>query len=197
MERAEGTRSLAAMSRMDDDPAACRILCAVAQRLHASEPQSPPELTPLEVRFRDLTQAAAGQSSIMSRSAAAAHRLLSAPRDIVVLHGDLHHGNVLDFGLRGWLAIDPKGLIGERAFDYANLFCNLDLSDSTPPVATLPDVFSARLTLVANSADLERSRLLLWILAWAGLSAVWIMDSGEMPATSLRVAQLAAAELDR
>jgi aminoglycoside/hydroxyurea antibiotic resistance kinase len=41
-----------------------------------------------------------------------------------VLHGDLHHGNVLDFGLRGWLAIDPKGLLGERGFDFANIFTN-------------------------------------------------------------------------
>lgn len=33
---------------------------------------------------------------------------------MVTLHGDLHHGNVLDFGASGWLAIDPKGLKGER-----------------------------------------------------------------------------------
>jgi streptomycin 6-kinase len=32
--------------------------------------------------------------------------------------------DVPDFGARGWLAIDPKGLYGERGFDYANIFCN-------------------------------------------------------------------------
>jgi streptomycin 6-kinase len=40
--------------------------------------------------------------------------LLTTQREKVVLHGDMHHGNVLNFGSRGWLAIDPKGLIGER-----------------------------------------------------------------------------------
>ena len=197
MERAASIRSLAAMSRSDDDAEACRVLCAAAQRLQTPRPNPPPGLTPLEATFRDLAPAAAGQGGIMSRSATAAHLLLSGPRDITVLHGDLHHGNVLDFGSRGWLAIDPKGLIGERAFDYANLFCNPDLSDPIPPVATLPIVFSARLASVAGQASMERSRLLLWILAWAGLSAAWIIESGETPATSLAVARLAAAELDR
>ena len=133
----------------------------------------------------------------MSRSAAAARTLLSAPHDVAVLHGDLHHGNVLDFGDRGWLAIDPKGLIGERGFDYANLFCNPDLSNPVPPIATRPDVFASRVALVAGLAGLERDRLLSWVLAWAGLSAAWIIDSGETPATSLAVARLAATELDR
>ena len=133
----------------------------------------------------------------MSRSAAAARSLLSTQRDVAVLHGDLHHGNVLDFGDRGWLAIDPKGLVGERCFDHANLFCNPDLSDPVPPVATLPDVFASRVGLVADLAGLERDRLLLWILAWAGLSAAWIIDGGTTPATSLAVARLAAAEMER
>jgi streptomycin 6-kinase len=43
------------------------------------------------------------------------------------LHGDLHHENVLDFGERRWLAIDPHGLHGERFFDFANIFTNPDL----------------------------------------------------------------------
>ncbi len=133
----------------------------------------------------------------MSRSASAAQSLLSAPRDIAVLRSDLHHGNVLDFGDRGWLAIDPKGLIGERGFDYANLLCNPDLSDPVPPVATLTDVFASRVALVADLDCLERDRLLLWVMAWAGLSAAWLIDRGAPPATSLTLAWLAAAELDR
>jgi hypothetical protein len=56
------------------------------------------------------------------------------------LHGDIHHDNILDFGRRGWLAIDPKRLFGERGFDYANLFCNPDLSDPSHPVATAGSV---------------------------------------------------------
>lgn len=59
MERAAGSRSLAAMSRSGNDNEACRVLCATAQRLQTSRPNPPPELTPLEARFRDLAPAAA------------------------------------------------------------------------------------------------------------------------------------------
>ena len=38
--------------------------------------------------------------------------LLTLERDVVPLHGDIDHGHILDFGPRGWLAIDPKRLIG-------------------------------------------------------------------------------------
>ena len=52
--------------------------------------------------------------------------LADAARGRASLHGDLHHDNVLDFGPRGWLAIDPHGLLGERGFDFANIFDHED-----------------------------------------------------------------------
>jgi streptomycin 6-kinase len=197
LERAEGTASLADMARTGRDDEACRILCAVAARLHAPRPQSLPELIPLAHWFRELEPAAAAHGAILVRCAAAARSLLSEPREVGVLHGDLHHGNVLDFGARGWLAIDAKGLVGERGFDFANIFTNPDLDDPTRPVATAPDRFARRLQVVSDAAGLERERLLRWILAWAGLSAAWFLGDGDSGAIDLRVAQLAAAELDR
>jgi streptomycin 6-kinase len=193
LERAEGARSLAAMARAGEDDAAMRILSDVAAALHAPRPGTPPVLVPLPVRFRALAPAAAAQGGILARAAATAEGLLAAPREIAVLHGDLHHFNALDFGARGWLAIDPKGLLGERGFDYANLFCNPDLGGRVPAVATRPERFARRLEVVAARAGLERTRLVAWILAWAGLSAAWSIGDGGDPSISLRVAQLAAA----
>ena len=57
---------------------------------------------------RELDAAAASHGGILVRCAQTARALLAQPREVGVLHGDLHHGNVLDFGVRGWLAIDPK-----------------------------------------------------------------------------------------
>ena len=197
LERATGSRSLAAMAGTGEDDAACRILCAVAARLHAPRGPHPPGLTPLAVRFAGLAPAAATQGGILARCEAVAAELLAEPREIVPLHGDLHHGNVLDFGPRGWLAIDPHALLGERGFDHAVLFANPDLADPAHPVATLPGRFQHRLAVVAAAARLERTRLLRWILAWAGLSAAWFLEDGQSPALDLEVAALAAAELDR
>ena len=114
LERAEGAASLSDMARNGRDDEACRVLCAVAARLHAPRPKPLPELVPLPHWFRELEGAAAAHGGILVRCAETARALLAEPREVGVLHGDLHHDNVLDFGARGWLAIDPKRLVGER-----------------------------------------------------------------------------------
>jgi streptomycin 6-kinase len=197
MERAIGKRSLAGFARNGQDDHATRILCDTIAALHAPRGKPLPELVPLPVWFRELEPAARTHGGILARAAAMASSLLAAPRDVTVLHGDIHHDNVLDFGERGWLAIDPKRLLGERGFDYANLFCNPDMADSTMPIATLPERFARRLEIVAGHANIERRRLLQWILAWSGLSAAWLIGDGADPAVDLRIAALASAELDR
>ncbi|HXV01800.1 MAG TPA: aminoglycoside phosphotransferase family protein, partial [Caulobacteraceae bacterium] len=129
LERAEGTRSLGAMARGGADDESMRILCRAAAALHAPRPGRPPaSLVPLDVWFRALPESAAKRGGIFQNAWTMAEGLLASPRDETPLHGDLHHDNVLDFGPRGWLAIDPKGLMGERGFDYANMVCNPDIA---------------------------------------------------------------------
>lgn len=198
LERATGSASLADMARTGRDDEACRLLCAVAARLHAPRAKRLPELIPLKSWFVELETAAATHGGVLARSVDAARNLLAEPRECCVLHGDLHHDNVLDFGARGWLAIDPHGLFGERGFDFANIFTNPDLADPTRPVATERGRFARRLEVVTEAAGLERPRLLRWILAWTGLSAAWYLgDDDPLASVDLRIAALAAAELDR
>ena len=191
LERASGDRSLAAMAEDGRDEQATRILCGVADGLH--RPRSAPlpsSLKPLATWFRALGPAAATHGGALMKASVVADTLLASSEQQAVLHGDLHHDNVLDFGPPGWLAIDPKGLIGERGFDYANLFCN------PWPAASEPGRLQARLNLVAQVADLDPWRLRQWILAYAGLSAAWTLASGlpaDGPWRALRIAELAAS----
>jgi streptomycin 6-kinase len=198
LERAAGLASLSDMARAGQDDEACRILCSTAARLHAPRAQPRPDLTPLAQWFRELAPAARAHGGILCRCMEMADTLLRDQREIVVLHGDLHHDNVLDFGARGWLAIDPKHIVGERGFDFANIFTNPDLADPTQPVATEPGRFARRLEIVAEAAQLDRLRLLCWILAWTGLSAAWFLGDGDpLAEIDLHIARLAAAEIDR
>ena len=150
----------------------------------------------MPVWFNALEPASQAHGGILKQSAEVARLLLADPRDGVVLHGDIHHDNVLDFGKRGWLAIDPKRIHGERGFDYANIFTNPDLADPTRPVAIDPAIFERRLEIVVAESGLDRRRLLRWILAWCGLSAAWYLSDGDPAFTDLCVAELAAKELD-
>lgn len=178
LERAVSGRDLAQMSRRGDDDEACRLLCAVAARLHARRSGALPDLHPLASWFQPLFDLAPRHPALAA-AAKVARGLLADPRDVGPLHGDLHHENVLDFGARGWLAIDPHGLVGERAFDLANIFTNPDLGDPTRAVATLPGRLEARLAIVTANADVAPERLLRWIVAWTGLSAAWFLGDGD------------------
>ena len=192
LERATGTKNLADMARRGQDDETSEIICAVAAKLHAANrKESPPMLVPLTRWFQALEETSVRQRGLFERAAASAKELFSEPREIAILHGDLHHGNVLDAGAGGWLAIDPKGLSGERGFDFANIFCNPDAL-----IATRPGRLARQATIVANAAGLERNRLLKWVLAYAGLSAAWSLEDGDDPSLALAIAELSLNELN-
>jgi streptomycin 6-kinase len=191
MERAEGVRSLADMARGGQDDAATRILCGVLGELHSQDGRAPPPTAvPLPVWFQALEPGAAAHGGVLLKSLAAARELLAEPREIAVLHGDMHHANVLDFGARGWLAIDPKGLVGDRGFDHANMLCNPDIETSGAPGR-----LARQAQVAAQASGVAPERLLKWTLAYAGLSASWTLAGDGNAAPALQLAQIAAGEL--
>lgn len=143
------------------------------QQLH-SVPQDPPTgLVRLDHWFEALFAKAtadrqAGTESIYMRSAALAARLLADQREIRVLHGDIHHYNIRQSS-RGWLAFDPKGVVGERTYDCANTLCN--------PV--MPELVHNETRLLTHAAiltdmlALDLSRVLAFTYAYVCLNASW------------------------
>jgi len=171
MARASGD-TLVPMVRAGRDEAATTVLCQVVAQLHAPRGRPPPAAPPLAHLFSALIQS---NDPALAQARRVAATLLESARDSVLLHGDIHHGNVLDFGDAGWLAIDPWGVMGERAYDYANIFPNPDLADVTS------ERFAARLAQIARTADLEPARLRAWAHAHAGLSVAWHAQDGTDP----------------
>jgi streptomycin 6-kinase len=198
LERACGDRDLIALatSSVEGDDDATRILCRAALRLHAVDDRPRPRgLVDLRRWFRELFEHAAehpdAHDELFTRAAQEAHELLEAPAGDVVLHGDLHHGNVLDFGDagcggRGWLAIDPKHIHGDPAFDFANILCN-----PSREVALAPGRLERSVRIIAEETGIDERRLLRWTSAWAGLSAAWSERSGGDPAIAVEVGRLA------
>lgn len=186
------------MARNGEDTEAALILASLARRLHAPRPGRLPTLRPLEAWFAALF-AAAARSEVFARAAQEASSLLASPLGTTTLHGDLHHGNALDFGADGWCAIDPKGLWGDPAYDLVPLLLNPDLADPSHPVATLPGTLARRVRVLAPAMDLDPRRVLRWTATGAALSAAWSLDDGNRTAAAiaLTVAEQAFAELDR
>ena len=192
IERASGLHSLTQMSSDGADDTATGILCTVLDELHRPRREPTPMLDWLDEWFDELWPGQAHADGWMLRAARIARDLLADPREPVVLHGDLHHANVLDFDERGWLAIDPKRLWGERSFDYAALFANPDKIDPDLFIGRSPARFERRLAIVVEHAAVDRQRLLHWIMAWSGLSALWTGPGSREAGIDAAIFELAA-----
>jgi len=116
--------------------------------------------------------------------------LLASSAAPVVLHGDLHHDNVLAAQGGRWLAIDPMGVVGEREFEvYALLRDPLGWPLAQPDPARL---FRRRLDQVADRLGLDRERMRLWSVAQCVLSAWWDYNDSDPTAgqDDLRIADI-------
>lgn len=97
-------------------------------------------------------------------------QLTATMADPVLLHGDLHHDNILAAGPQLWLAIDPKGLVGEAAYETGALLRNPDwLFKTSQP----HQILNRRVTRLAQSLGLAPGRIIGWGMAQAVLSGWW------------------------
>lgn len=100
--------------------------------------------------------------------------LLPSQAAPVVLHGDLHHDNIIAAG-GGWLAIDPKGVLGEPAYEVGSLLRNPYPALLSWP--QLPRITARRIDQLAEGLGVARERVRGWGLAQAVLSAWWDCDA--------------------
>jgi streptomycin 6-kinase len=93
-----------------------------------------------------------------------------------LLHGDLQHYNVVFDDARGWLTIDPKGVVAEREFELAALLRN---PHGVPGLYAASANIGRRLTYICTRLELDYHRALRWAFAQSVLSAIWdVEDEG-------------------
>ena len=92
-----------------------------------------------------------------------------------LLHGDLHHYNVLLDSERGWLAIDPKGVIGELEYEIGAILRN---PVERPDLFLSPTTIDRRVKQFTTSLKLDSRRVIEWAFAQAVLSAIWDIEDG-------------------
>ncbi|MEA3335723.1 MAG: aminoglycoside phosphotransferase family protein [Chloroflexota bacterium] len=100
--------------------------------------------------------------------------LLRSMGKSVLLHGDLHHDNIVAAERSPWLALDPKGIVGEAAYETGAL-----LRNPLPWLLEQPDpqrVLARRVDQLGELLGFDRQRLVRWGIAQAVLSAVWTVE---------------------
>ena len=169
---------LVEMAAADDD-AATLVAAGLLRRLWCLAPERH-GLRPLESwcgayeRNRGaLARGDGGFPAALFRRVDALRRDLLASTDTpTVLHGDLHHYNVLRAQRATWLAIDPKGLVGDRCFDVCQFLRN------PLPRGVPASVNRRRLDIFSAELGLDRQRTKDWCFVHAVLDACWDFEDG-------------------
>jgi streptomycin 6-kinase len=105
----------------------------------------------------------------------------------VLIHGDLHHDNIL-LSERGWLAIDPKGVIGPAGYEIGPFMLN--------PLSEIPDEgrfrkrSERRIEILTEMLGFEREQIIQWSTVHAVLSAWWNVEDGLGWDYSMRCAEI-------
>ena len=107
----------------------------------------------------------------------------------VLMHGDFHHFNILS-SERGWLVIDPKGVIGPAGYEVGPLMINPWNSFSDGINTRLR--MKRRIDILHEHLGFERERILEWSLAHAVLSAWWGIEDNTGWESALQFAELLA-----
>ncbi len=177
-----------------DDAAATAALIGAGRRLHRIAPEDAglDRLEDERTAFEAHLARFPGDDPIPRHLVERAVRLFdelceSSPRR-VLLHGDLHHDNVLQADREPWLAIDSKGITGDAGFDCGAMLYNPDpwIRDDD-----LLRLVPARVEQLTDGFELPIERVIAWGFVMAVLSEVWnAEDSAYEPGRPFDVATM-------
>lgn len=124
-------------------------------------------------------------------------------RQDYVLHGDLHHENILYDDSRGWLAIDPKGVVGPKIMEvgrYLHNFIADEIADVTSVEEASPEaiqqVLEERFTACSELPGVSRRDLVAATWVDLILSTTWSMNSNHDYRHGIHIARALRPALD-
>lgn len=185
------------LADVEDTDEAVTVAGRLARRLAVPAPDGLPRMSSLvaewecELRDEDRELGSPLPARVVA-AAIATVRELGMDQPDTLIHGDLHFTNVLRAEREPWLAIDPKGYVGDPAYDSITL-----LRTRFEPLLTAPDPRAAalrRLAVFADAAEVDRERARRWAQARAVTAAHWGLRHGD-PAWVIKATEALAEAL--
>lgn len=152
---------------------ATEALCSIIKELHFANVPKNHNFYYVNELLKTLDKELDIPNEILSKARLLRDELLNSTKKEVLLHGDLHHDNILKNG-DGWLVIDPKGFIGDPAFELAAYLCN--------PIPELlqednaREIIASRIKLLAEQLDIPEQRITDWLYVKSVLCWAWSLD---------------------
>jgi streptomycin 6-kinase len=156
------------------DAEATSAAVGVMRRLHVPPPPGSPLPDLLtQVEAFDTFRPGPLPPDLVVRAGGLMRELCASAPARVVLHGDLHHDNILRATREPWLAIDPHGLVGDPGYELGALLYNPQPDDRD---AALTALVPARVEQLADELAMPLDRVVAWGFVKAVLSDVWTAE---------------------
>ncbi|MDI9634590.1 aminoglycoside phosphotransferase family protein [Kamptonema cortianum] len=182
----EPENSLKTLVKIGQDDCATRTLCRTIRDLqsHQQKKSEFPHISELAGSLSSLKNHFDGR--MLSKAESLFHELTTDRTKDVVLHGDLHHDNVLSSGAT-WKVIDPHGYVGDPAFEVGAMIYNP--CDYFPKESSLSQIVERRLKILAEELPFDAKRIKAWAYCRTALSIAWTFeDHGTLPAFEIEIA---------
>jgi streptomycin 6-kinase len=176
LERLEPGEHLVDLVKRGKDEEATRILAQVIAKLaHHEAPPECPTVADWARGFDRYLESGDEQipRELVFDACSVYQQLTSSQRTTMLLHGDLQHYNVLFDNELGWVAIDPKGVVGELEYEVGALLRN---PVELPELYKDPAIFNRRLEILTDLLHLDHSRARNWSFAQSVLSKIWTIE---------------------
>ncbi len=169
------------LSELEDDDEATQIAANIMRKIRRPAPKQHkfPTIGDWGKGFGKMRSHFNGGSGpfpprLLDRAERLFAELEASQSEPVVLHGDLHHFNILAATREPWLAIDPQGVVGEPEYEVGAL-----LRNPMPELGTrtgLREISERRINILTDELGYDRERLIGWGLSQAVLSAWWSIE---------------------
>jgi streptomycin 6-kinase len=159
---------------LQNEAAATDHFCHVYRTLHGTAPPTTGTFPSLVGWLGALSKTyPAIPDSLFVKARVLSQSLFETTKNPTLLHGDLHHDNILEHG-NAWMVIDTKGVLGDPLYDLAPFMRNPipELFLSPSPLA----IIDRRLSHLVKTFGLDQNRLLAWLFVDAVLSWIWRLE---------------------
>lgn len=165
------------LSTLVDDEKATRILATVMKKLWKALPEKHnfitiPEWSKAITKFKEKYKTTSNLPLyLVDKAEYLFEELIANSAKQMLVHGDLHQNNVLSSNRDEWLAIDPKGVAAEPAYETGTM-----IRDPFKRMKNNPDmkkIITQRIHTLSDELGFNPQRIHKWAFAQTVLSAVW------------------------
>ncbi len=187
LEFIDGPEVLSLVNEGKDDEAT-KIIAQILNKIHAAGIPIAHNFQTFEVHFDDLLNHAVDAPKIIHRGSKLLKSRLKNQIEIHLLHGDIHHTNIMHHHKRGWIALDPHPVIGDRAYDYANTLHN---PLKRPELTEDKNRILQQVKTLSDKTDIDPQRIIDYGFIHGCIASCWTkINKGHYQESWLRTSEI-------